>query len=104
MDISLREKLLTLVSRVCLVEALICVLSAVGTIWCCRHSKCGGEGIWRLLSNCVFCYLWKKRRRAGCKSCFLILSSTFVHSCSFTPTHCFVPMIQLYFTEHLFSC
>lgn len=44
-----------------------------------------------------------KRRWAGSRVCFLILSNTFVHSFSFTPTHCFVHMIQLIFTEHLSS-
>lgn len=41
----IEEELLTLVSWVCLLEVLFCVLATFGTIWCCRYPKCGGDWI-----------------------------------------------------------
>lgn len=47
-------------------------------------------------------FLEKRRRGTGSRVCFLILSNTFVHSCSSTPTRCFVRMIQLFFLQNIF--
>lgn len=81
------EKLLTLVSRVCLVEALICVLSAVGAVDIQNVVVRGFGGYWATVSS-VIC--GKREEEQAVRSAFLFWVA---HLFTVAPSH---PHIALF--------
>lgn len=93
----IEAELLTLLSSVPRGKVLFCSSCAL-----CRwyRSQTVDEDLEAIVQLLLVLLMERRRWWAGCRVFFLILSNTFVHSCSLTPTRFFVHTTQLFFFLH----